>query len=315
MPGPGESPGGLRRYHGFMADSARWRRFQLRPDDVVISTPGKSGTTWMQTIVGMLILGRIDLGAPISEISPWLDMLIHPEDSLFATLEQQTHRRFIKTHTPMDGLPYHESVTYVVVARHPMDVALSRLDHRTNMRQEHAAGLRMAASGAVSEDVPVMGELPKDIGDYLRWFVDNDEPATGTGPNGLADFCDQLGTYWPLRGQPNVHLFHYTDLWNDLDGQMRQVAEVLGVRVDEQVWSQMVDAATLTSMRSRAATTAPEAHLDLWSSPDHFFRAGGTRDWQSRLTADDIDHFHQRLDDLAGDAARWARYGTGAAHR
>jgi len=60
---------------GFMADSARWERFRFRPDDVVISTPSKCGTTWMQKIVGMLVLDRVDLGAPLSTVSPWLDML------------------------------------------------------------------------------------------------------------------------------------------------------------------------------------------------------------------------------------------------
>jgi aryl sulfotransferase len=65
-----------------MADSARWERFAFRPDDVIISTPSKCGTTWMQMIVGMLLLNRTDLGAPISSISPWLDMLIHTDDDV-----------------------------------------------------------------------------------------------------------------------------------------------------------------------------------------------------------------------------------------
>ena len=80
-------------------DSKRWQRFAFRSDDVVISTPSSSGTTWMQKIVGMLILGRTDLGAPISTISPWLDMLTYTDEEMFRLLEEQSHRRFIKTHT------------------------------------------------------------------------------------------------------------------------------------------------------------------------------------------------------------------------
>jgi aryl sulfotransferase len=72
-----------------MADGARWERFAFRADDVVISTPSKCGTTWMQMIVGMLLLHRTDLGAPISSISPWLDMLIHTDDEVFTLLEDQ----------------------------------------------------------------------------------------------------------------------------------------------------------------------------------------------------------------------------------
>jgi hypothetical protein len=77
----------------------------------------------MQKIVGMLVLGRTDLGAPISSLSPWLDMLIRTDEEVFGLLEAQRHRRFIKKHTPLDGLPRRPSVTYITVIRHPLDVA------------------------------------------------------------------------------------------------------------------------------------------------------------------------------------------------
>jgi hypothetical protein len=49
--------------------------------------------------------------------------------------------------------------------------------------------------------------------------------------------------------------------------------------------------------------------MNLWQSPEQFFRVGGTRDWAALLTPDDIDHFHTRLDRLLGDAAPWAKGG------
>ena len=35
---------------------------------------------------------------------------------------------------------------------------------------------------------------------------------------------------------PNVHLFHYADMWADLDAEMRRVADVLGIAIDEGAW-------------------------------------------------------------------------------
>jgi len=299
----------LRHYEGFMADSSRWERFALRDDDVVISTPAKCGTTWMQTIVGMLLLDRIDLGTPMGTLSPWLDMQIRSEGEVFALLDAQQHRRFIKTHTPLDGVPIVDTVTYIVVVRHPLDVALSDRDHAENMREDRAMELRAAVVGAA----PRRGsEPPKEPAAFLQWFIDNDEGPTGSGPNGLADYCEQVRTYWERRDLPNVHLFHYADLWADRDGEMRQVAAALGVAIDETRWPAFVEAAGLASMRSRADDTAPDAHLGLWESSAKFFRVGGTRDWASLLGPDGVAHFHQRLRELAGGAAPWALGGRAA---
>ncbi len=300
----------MRHYHGFMADSARWQRFQLRPDDVIITTPAKCGTTWTQQIVGMLLRDTVTL-PPIGTISPWLDMLVRTEDVVFGLLEAQTERRFIKTHTPLDGLPFIPSVTYIAVIRHPLDVALSDRDHMANLLRLRAAKLRAEAAG---EFVPTIEReaAPEDPADYLRWFIDNHEQPTGSGPYGLEDYCQQIRTYWDARAEPNVHLFHYDDLWNDLDGQMRRVADILGVPVDEKHWPAFLSAATLDSMRARASHTAPDAELGLWHSPNEFFRVGGSRDWASLLTPEDVAHFDERLRVLAGDATDWVLGGRAA---
>lgn len=261
----------------------------------------------MQTIVGMLLLDRVDLGAPISTLSPWLDMLIRTDDEVFGLLDPQTHRRFIKTHTPLDGLPRHDEVTHISLIRHPLDVALSNADHFENERAERAIELRTQAAGP--PDLPGQ-ELPfDDHASYLRWFIDNDVAPTGSGPYGLADYCEQIRTYWDAREAPNVHLFHYADLWADRDGEMRRVAAVLGVPIDEDRWPAFVEAAGLESMRSRADDTAPEAHVGLWHDPRAFFRSGGTRDWASVMSRDDLAHFDERLHELAGDATGWVLSG------
>jgi len=300
----------MRRYHGFMADSDRWERFKLRPGDIIITTPSKCGTTWMQTIVGILLNQRTDL-PPIGTISPWLDMQIRTEEEVFGLLEKQTGRRFMKTHTPLDGLPRDTSVTYLAVIRHPLDVAMSDRDHMANMVPGRTTEMREAVAGKY-EPVIEREEEPQDPADFLRWFIDNHEQPMGSGPYGLEDYCQQIGTYWDARAEPNVHLFHYADMWNDLGAEMRRVAAALMVPVDESRWPEFVQAATLKSMRERASEAAPDAHLGLWQSPEEFFRVGGTRDWASLLSQEDIEHFDERLHALAGDAYGWVVNGRRA---
>ncbi len=301
----------MRRYRGYLADSSRWERFRLRDDDVIITTPSKCGTTWMQHIVGSLLLGRPELGAPISVLSPCLDMLTRTDEEVFALLDGQTGRRWIKTHTPLDGIPFHPSVTYIAVIRHPLDVALSDLDHRANQDFERVRALRLAAAGPPDASLD-RGPMPEEPQAYLRWFIDNDLEGTGSGPYGVADYCAYVRTYWARRDEPNVHLFHYGDLWDDLDGEMRRVAAALGIAVDEARWPELVDGARLASMRARAADTAPEAHSSIWHDPQRFFRAGGTRGWASLLTPAELAHFHDRLRALAGDATDWVVHGRAA---
>lgn len=118
-----------------MADSSRWERFQFRDDDIVISTPSKCGTTWMQNIVGMLVLDRPVLDTPIGTLSPWLDMLVRTDEEVFDLLDAQQHRRWIKTHTPLDGLPLHPTVTYITVIR-----SMSRSPTAITARTRTASG-------------------------------------------------------------------------------------------------------------------------------------------------------------------------------
>ena len=118
----------MRRYEASMYDSNRWDGFELRPGDIIISTPPKCGTTWTQMICALLILQEPELPLPLDTLSPWIDMVTRARTDVFADLEAQTHRRFIKTHTPLDGIPNDPAVTYICVGRDPRDVGLS-MDH------------------------------------------------------------------------------------------------------------------------------------------------------------------------------------------
>jgi hypothetical protein len=263
----------------------------------------------MQNIVGMLLLDRTDLGAPISSLSPWLDMLIRTDDEVFGLLERQRHRRFIKTHTPLDGLPRLPSVTYITLIRHPLDVAMSDLDHADNERFDRLVELRTAVVGSEAPSGGALDDAPEEPAAYLRWFIDNDVEPTGSGPYGLADYSNQALSYWNERLEPNVHLLHYADLWADRDGEMRKVAAALGGDVDEDRWPLFVEAAGIDSMRARAGDTAPEVASGIWRSPEQFFRVGGTRDWASLLDDRDLAHFNERLRTLAGDSTDWVLRG------
>jgi aryl sulfotransferase len=92
-------------YQTIIADSGRWDGFVFRPDDTVISTPAKCGTTWLQMICALEIFQRTKFDRLLDRISPWLDILVRPLAEVLADFEAQTQGRFIKTRTPSTDCP------------------------------------------------------------------------------------------------------------------------------------------------------------------------------------------------------------------
>lgn len=296
------------RYRTVISDSARWDGFELRSDDIIISTPAKCGTTWTQMICALLVFQTDELPAPLDLLSPWLDMLTRDRDAVFADLRAQTHRRFIKTHTPYDGLPHDDRVTYICVGRDPRDVALSWDNHRANTDLVAMFTARDAAVG--NEDLfelmpdgpPIPAET--EIERFWQW-VDEPIPA---GPRGecLANLVHHISTFWPIREEPNILLLHYDDLQVDLDRQMRVVSAQLGIPIDEARWPQLVDAATFARMRANADRVAPDTTNGIWQDNREFFHRGTSGQWRSVLDEAGLERYAARVAELdADDVARW----------
>ena len=83
----------------------------------------------MQMICALLIFQTPELPDSLGHLSPWLDNVAIPLGFQYGQLAEQQHRRFIKTHTPLDGIPLHPEVTYIVTARHPLDTFVSLCRH------------------------------------------------------------------------------------------------------------------------------------------------------------------------------------------
>lgn len=98
-------------------------------------------------ICALLIFQSAELPRPLDAMSVWPDLLLHPREGMVAELAAQRHRRFMKTHTPLDGLTYDERVTYICVGRDPRDVAISWGHHMANRNVPAMMALRAATAG------------------------------------------------------------------------------------------------------------------------------------------------------------------------
>ncbi len=267
----------VQRYVTADEDSARWEGFRFRQGDVVVSSRSKHGTTWVQRIGTLLVFRSRDLPEPLGRLSPWLDWLVEPLDEVVARLDDQDHRRIIKTHTPLDGLPLDDRATWIVVARHPLDAALSLFHQGDNIHRE-----------------PV--DRPPVI-DWLRAWIEAD-PDPRRELDSLPGVMLHLGDAWSRRSEANILMIRYEDLIADLPGQMKALAEALGIEIDDGVEPALVEAARFDAMRADAERVAPDPGTVL-RDRTAFFRRGRPGAAAELVTEADLRRYEQRAAALA----------------
>jgi methionine-S-sulfoxide reductase len=286
-----------RRYQHEGRDSTRWLGFPFRDGDIVISTPAKTGTTWTQMICALLIFGEPQLPAPLGRMSPWLDHLVAPREDVYAQLAAQRHRRFIKTHTPLDGLPLDRRATFLVTARHPLDVAVSLYHHSANFNEARWRQL-MGQPEPATPPPP-----PEPLHDWLLgWIANHNDPAED--PDTLPGLMYHLTDAWARRAEPNVLLVHYDNLCADLYGQMRWLAGRLAITIPEPAWPALVQAAGFDNMSRNADQLIPAPGL--FKNNAAFFRRGSSGAGREILSDAELEGYHARAAGMApSDMLSW----------
>jgi aryl sulfotransferase len=264
-----------------LTDTNRWENFKHRAEDVFICTPPKCGTTWTQAIVAMLVFGEVDHGEQPGNVSPWIDANFEPIEIYLKQVEAQTHRRFIKTHTPLDGIPYDPDCTYLVVFRDPRDMFCSMLNHRDNFADKELS-FAIFPSGATA------------FQDWVDAPLENDK----FDSQSLAGAAHFLKTYWDYRDLPNVHLFHYSEMKSDLKNNIANMATALNVNVTDGLLDDMTRAATFESMKEKAHQFAPLAGSGLWEEESRFFANGKNAQWKEKLTDENLQVFDAKIGEL-----------------
>lgn len=235
-----QQPKKTRQVHNCAMDSTRWDGFEFRDGDVVIANWGKSGTTWMQQIVGQLIFaGAADL--PIGDLAPWIELRIVPYDDLMAKLDTQIGRRVVKTHLPADALVFSPKANYIHLGRDGRDVAWSMYNHLRRMTPEF-----YNAFNDTPGRVGPPAERPRN--GARKFFHDWLDTGAAFWP-----YWPNVQSWWDVREAPNVMLVHYSELKADLPGQIRRVAEFLDLEIDAALWPPRATTTSRSAARSSSA--------------------------------------------------------------
>jgi len=290
-------PRKTRELHNHHFDSTMWNDFKFRDDDIVIATCGKSGTTWTQQIVGQLLFNG-DESVAVGPMSPWLDLRVPPKEIKYAGLEAQTHRRFIKTHLPVDALVFSPKAKYIYVGRDGRDMAWSLYNHHINANDVWYGA--MNGPGLVG---PPIERTDLDVVPYFRrWLAQDGFP--------FWSLWENARSWWAVRDLPNVKLIHFANMKKDLAGEMRGLAKFLDIAIDEARFPAIVEHCTFDYMKSHAAASAPMGGM-LWDGGAEVFINKGTNGrWRDLLSAEDIAAYEARArDELGADCAHWLATG------
>lgn len=298
-----------REYRTWSTDSRRWNAYRPRADDIIIGTYPKCGTTWTQRIVSLLIFQTIE-AKPIFEISPWIDQrFAQPLDQVIARIEAQTHRRFLKAHLPLDGLPFYDEVKYIHVGRDGRDVCMSFHNHQAGFVEETIGKL----SKAGLDDELVARPYPAILADpaqfFHRWISEGSGPGRDDGMPNLSFFqFEQI--WWEARLRPNVLFVHYNDLKTDLRGEMERIADFLEISVPPGLLDELIDAAGFEAMRRDGETLLARAAGSWRDGSRTFFNKGTNGRWRGVVSEEDLALYDAKVRSmLSPECAQWIAEG------
>ena len=106
-------------------------------------------------------------------------------------------------------------------------------------------------------------------------------------------------------------LIHFNDMKRDLEGSVRQIADFLGITLDEATMAKVVEHSSFDWMKQHAHLAAPLGGSIWEGGATTFINKGTNGRWQGTLTADEIAAYDARaVAELGPECAAWLANGT-----
>lgn len=241
---------------------------QLRPDDLIISTYPKSGTTWVSEILDMIYQGG-DVEkcrrAPILMRVPFLEFKCPGCPTGVEVLKNTPVPRLIKTHLPLALLPQSlldQKIKVVYVARNAKDVAVSYY-HFYRM-------------------VKVYPD-PGTWDSFLEKFM--------AGEVFYGSWYQHVKEWWELsRTYPVLYLF-YEDMKENPKKEIQKILKFVGCSLPEEIVDRIVQHTLFKEMKMNAMTNYSTIPTLMDQNISNFMRRGITGDWKTFFTVAQNERF------------------------
>ena len=240
------------------------KEFVVKDGDVFIVTYPRSGTTWTEQMVHLLVNKGEQGEQRLTDAVPWLETLPHRPNSMIEFLEAMPQRRLFTSHLPYPLMPRIDNTTakIVYVARNPKDVAISTYFHNQSK-----------------------GGYEGSWDEYFQLFLYSD---VGFGP-----YFDHVLPWWQAsQKDKNILFLMYENIKHDHAGNVAKLASFLDIQTDSQLIETVVRLSSFQSMTSNETTNFDWIPQKA-DKPKHF-RKGDIGDWRNHFSPEQS----QQMDDI-----------------
>ena len=240
------------------------KEFVVKDGDVFIVTYPRSGTTWTEQMVHLLVNKGEQGEQRITDAVPWLETLPHRPNSMIEFLEAMPQRRLFTSHLPYPLMPHIDNTTakIVYVARNPKDVAISTYFHNQSK-----------------------GGYEGSWDEHFQLFLYSD---VGFGP-----YFDHVLPWWQAsQKNKNILFLMYENMKHDHAGNVAKLASFLDIQADSRLIETVVMLSSFQSMTSNETTNFDWIPQKA-DKPKHF-RKGDIGDWRNHFSAEQS----QQMNDL-----------------
>ena len=251
--------------------------FKARPTDVLITTPAKAGTTWMQQILHQLRTGGDDSFESIDSVVPWIEIPRQDKtwQQVLAGFENMEDPRCFKTHCTFPQTPGVGIAQFILTSRDPRDCCVSFYHHKMDMTDEALEQFGL--------------EKPENFDSFFEEWME------------YAGWYRSVQSWWPHYHDKNVLWLRYEDLKQDLEGGLNQILDFLGWSITD---SQRKNVLTYCSFEWMKANTyrftSQGKNGKAQFKPGGFIRKGKVGGGKAQLSAGQdkrvLELAHERLE-------------------
>uniref|UniRef100_A0A8C6NL82 Sulfotransferase n=3 Tax=Nothobranchius furzeri TaxID=105023 RepID=A0A8C6NL82_NOTFU len=240
------------------------KQFPVEDTDVFVATFPKSGTTWMQHILSLVLNGG-DL-TPINTIPNWDRVPWMGSKRLAEIADQLKSPRALATHLLFAKMPpsFHTSKAKVIyVMRNPKDVLVSSY---------------------YFHQMACFLDNPRTFDEFFDNFLE--------GKVLYGKWTDHVKSWRRAGLEDRIMYITYEEMAQDLPASIRRVSDFLCCNLSEEVIQKIANSSSFKSMKANPMSnfsTVPKGHMDMDKSA--FLRKGTPGDWKNHFSSEQLVRF------------------------